>query len=168
MVLTCFFFLGSSSFSDFTAGCDTNLLFQGVNKQCHNITIHDDDICEWKNGTNEYFTSYLAVTSGSDINVIQEQIRTYIDDSNEIECSTLSLALTTKLYLVFTDLNLTHIQAFMLDTADQCTPSLKVRGTLSSVYKLSTHREEQQDPSASQYPLQMAQQVKNCVLTSYS
>ena len=102
--------LGSSSFSDFAAECDTNLLFQaGVNKQCQNITIHDDVICEWKNGTKENFTSYPAVTSSSDINVIQQQPHTYIDDRNEPECGTGSLACTNKLNLVFTDLYVSRI-----------------------------------------------------------
>ena len=52
----------------------------------------------------------------------------------------------------------------MLDIADQYTLSLKMRDILSSVYKLSTHRVEWQDPSASQYSLQMAQQVNNVYL----
>ena len=44
----------------------------------------------------------------------------------------------------------------MLDIADQYTLSLKMKGILSPVYKLSTHRVERQDPS-----LQMAQHVSN-------
>lgn len=78
---------GSSSFSDFAIECNNSLLFQvGDIRKCHNITVHDDDTCEWLNGTDEHFTANLVVTSGSDIATGQQQSHIHIDDSSETEC----------------------------------------------------------------------------------
>ena len=69
--------------------CDNSLIFQGGDiKKCHNITIYDDDICEWNNGTHEFFTTHLVGNTGTGINLYPFQASTFIDDSHEPECST--------------------------------------------------------------------------------
>jgi len=89
LYLPILFVPGSSSFSDFAIECNNSLLFhEGDIRKCHNITVHDDDVCEWLNGTDEHFTVNLVVTSGSDIIIGRQQSHIHIDDSNEPECGT--------------------------------------------------------------------------------
>ena len=87
LYLPILFVPGSSSFGDFDIKCNNSLLFhEGDIRKCHNITVHDDDICEWLNGRDEHFTANLVVTSGSDIIIGRQQLHIHTDDSNEPEC----------------------------------------------------------------------------------
>ena len=103
--------------------CDSSLVFQeGDIKKCHNVTLYEDDICEWNNGTLEYFTTHLLGTTGtSNIDVFPPQARVFIDDSNEPECSMWSLFIFNAHVSYFTHTCTVHVcmQVFMLDTADQ-------------------------------------------------
>ena len=57
----------------------------GQTTACHNVNITDDDICE--NDSNEYFFFNLILGSGEQpIEVDLEQIRIFINDTNEPEC----------------------------------------------------------------------------------
>ena len=79
---------GSSLFNDFEVQCDNALHFTETDQiQCYNVTIYDDDICEYYN--NEYFRMQIVLVEGSsavDIDLEYGHTTVYIDDSQEPEC----------------------------------------------------------------------------------
>ena len=70
--------------------CDNILHFTETNQiQCFNVTVYDDDICEYYN--NEYFLMQIVAVEGSSaVDIDQEygHAIVYIDDSLELECGT--------------------------------------------------------------------------------
>jgi len=80
--------IGSASSADFAVDRNNHLNFHvGDTCQCHNVTIHNDDICEWNNGLNENFFLGLRYISGSNIGTTTAVGIIEIDDANETECS---------------------------------------------------------------------------------
>lgn len=80
--------LGFASFTDLAVDCNNRLNFRiGDTRQCLNITIQNDDICEWNNGINEDFSAQLVHISGSDIGVDYSHACIFIDETSEPECS---------------------------------------------------------------------------------
>ena len=87
-MLAIYFTSGSASFSDFAVECGITLQFQEDDRrQCYNITIREDEICEYGS---ESFQVRLILTSVSDDVRVNKQYETtiiVIDDVPEPECS---------------------------------------------------------------------------------
>ena len=68
--------------------CDNTLHFTETDQiQCFNVTLYDDDICEYN--SDEYFRMQIVVVDGSSaVDIDQEygHAIVYIDDSLEPEC----------------------------------------------------------------------------------
>ena len=80
--------IGSASFTDFAVDCNNRLNFHvGDTRQCQNVTLHNDDICEWNGGLNEGFRAQLMYISGSNIGLGDANAFVQIEDTNELECS---------------------------------------------------------------------------------
>ena len=58
----------------------------GSSKQCHFVTIRDDDMCELPP---EHFFADLELVSGVGVDINIETTRIVIDDSGEDECGKL-------------------------------------------------------------------------------
>ena len=83
-----YFTSGSASFSDFDVVCGITLEFKEEDRrQCYNITIREDEICEYGS---ESFQVRLILTSFSDDIRVRKQYETtiiVINDVPEPECS---------------------------------------------------------------------------------
>ena len=91
---------GSSQFNDFEVQCDNTLHFTETDQtQCFNVTVYDDDICEYY--SEEYFLMQIVAVEGSsavDIDLEYGHAIVYIDDSTEPECG----MQTQALFLLYT------------------------------------------------------------------
>ena len=70
--------------------CDNTLHFTETDQiQCYNVTIYDDDICEYYNNENFQILLQIVPIEGSsavDIDLEYGHATVYIDDSLEPEC----------------------------------------------------------------------------------
>ena len=81
--------------------CDNALHFTETDQtQCYNVTIYDDDICEYYNNENFQILLQIVLVEGSSaVDIDQEygQAIVYIDDSPEPECG-MRMRLILQLY----------------------------------------------------------------------
>ena len=87
-MLALYFTSGSASFSDFAVECGITLEFQEEDRrQCYNMTIREDEICEY--GSESFQVRLILTRVSGDVTVNKQYETTIIviNDIPEPECS---------------------------------------------------------------------------------